>query len=304
MKKLISLLLASITILLLSTSAFAASSGPDIPTEPAAYTVTVNEYDVYVEARNTSNDDLQACGMSEEEIDLIKSDAIENELLEKASLSVDELLEMGYNDNQIATLKDYSGQAIENVPELRGVFANMTAKFYKSGASTTYLRVRVYWEWSNAPLFAGEGIRDLIAIRWQGTNTAGQPINIAFNPNRSFATVNYYTRSGEYRFNRSAYIICDSPYDHAYAEIPVGSGESEGGLSIYAKNGNFFVQVDRTGTQPIKEAAFVFGYGHTVIAVTPSLSLPASFGIGFSWGTEKMVEKAIRMNNQGIITEY
>ena len=70
------------------------------------------------------------------------------------------------------------------------------------------------------------------------------------------------------------------------------------------KNGNFFVQVDRTGTQPIKEAAFVFGYGHTVIAVTPSLSLPASFGIGFSWGTEKMVEKAIRMNNQGIITEY
>lgn len=63
------------------------------------------------------------------------------------------------------------------------------------------------------------------------------------------------------------------------------------------------MQVDRTGTDSIKEAAFVFGYGHTVIAISPSLSLPASFGIGFSWGTEKMVEEAIRMDNKGIITE-
>lgn len=65
-----------------------------------------------------------------------------------------------------------------------------------------------------------------------------------------------------------------------------------------------YMQVDRTGTDSIKEAAFVFGYGHTVIAISPSLSLPASFGIGFSWGTEKMVEEAIRMDNKGIITEY
>ena len=65
-----------------------------------------------------------------------------------------------------------------------------------------------------------------------------------------------------------------------------------------------YVQVDRTGSDLIKEAAFVFGYGHTVVAVSPSLSLPASFGIGFSWGTEKMVEKAIRMDNKGIITKY
>lgn len=62
--------------------------------------------------------------------------------------------------------------------------------------------------------------------------------------------------------------------------------------------------MDRTGTNYIKEAAFVFGYGHTTIVVSPSLSLPASFGIGFSWGTEKMVEEAIRMSNTGVITEY
>ena len=51
------------------------------------------------------------------------------------------------------------------------------------------------------------------------------------------------------------------------------------------------MQVDRTGTDSIKEAAFVFGYGHTVIAISPSLSLPASFGIGFSWGQKKWLKK-------------
>lgn len=35
------------------------------------------------------------------------------------------------------------------------------------------------------------------------------------------------------------------------------------------------MQVDRTGTDSIKEAAFVFGYGHTVIAISPPFpSLP------------------------------
>lgn len=105
MKKILSFSLSLAFILALSLPAFAASNGPDIPTEPAAYTVTVNEYDVYVDARNTSNEDLQNRGMSEDQIDLIKSDAIENELLEKAALSVDELSKLGYDNNQIAILK-------------------------------------------------------------------------------------------------------------------------------------------------------------------------------------------------------
>ena len=304
MIKLLSLVLSIVMAFAISVPAFATSAGPDIPTEPAAYTVTVNEYDVYVAARTASNDELLTRGISENQISLIKSDAIENELLEKSSLPVNELSEMGYDNNQIAILKNYDGRAIEKAPELRGVFADMTAKFYKSSASTTSLKVRVFWEWSNAPALAGDPITDLIALRWQGTNTAGQPINVAFNSSGSSANINYYTRNGEYRFNRSANVVCDSPYDHAYAEIPVSSGEYEDGATIYAKSGNLYVKVDRTGTNYIKEAAFVFGYGHTTIVVSPSLSLPASFGIGFSWGTEKMVEEAIRMSNTGVITEY
>ena len=80
--------------------------------------------------------------------------------------------------------------------------------------------------------------------------------------------------------------------------------DGDGTWQYYAKSGTLKVKVERTGTNIIQEAAFVFGYGHTTIVISPSLSLPASFGIGFSFGTETMVEKAIRMNSSGVITEY
>ena len=198
-------------ILALSLPAFAASNGPDIPTEPAAYTVTVNEYDGLCRCQEHKQRRFAKSRNVGRQIDLIKSDAIENELLEKAALSVDELSKLGYDNNQIAILKNYDGQAIEDAPELRGVFAGMTAKFFKSSASTSSLKVRVFWEWSNAPALAGDPITDLIAMRWQGTNTGGRPLNVAFNSSKSSANVNYYTRDGEYKFNRSVDIVCDSP---------------------------------------------------------------------------------------------
>ena len=117
MKKILSFSLSLAFILALSLPAFAASNGPDIPTEPAAYTVTVNEYDVYVDARNTSNEDLQNRGMSEDQIDLIKSDAIENEIAGKKLLYLSmNSQKLGYDNNQIAILKNYDGQAIEDAP--------------------------------------------------------------------------------------------------------------------------------------------------------------------------------------------
>ena len=144
----------------------------------------------------------------------------------------------------------------------------------------------------------------MVAMRWQGTNTSGQPINIAFNSSGSSCTVKYYSTAGEtYKFSQNATIQCDSPYDHVYANIPMAL-DKPGNLDNYAKTGTMTIKVDRTGTNSIKEAAFVFGYGHTTVIISPSLSLPASFGIGFSSGTEKMVEKAIRMNSSGTITNY
>lgn len=297
-KKLVSVALAAVMTLGMSLTAFAEEI------ETPAYSVTISEYDVYVETRTATPAQLARSGMKDETVELIKSNAIENELLHLSTLSEEELTNLGYNDEQIVLLQNYDGERIENNPQLRGIFADMSCNFYKSSASTSSLAVKVIWEWTNVPVFAGVAINDIIGIRWQGTNTSGQPLNLALNSSGSSCKISYYSRSGSYKSQSSVSIATDDPYGHAYAKIPMSAGKGDTDGDYYAKKGTLIVKVDRTGTQSIKEGAFVFGYGHTVLSVTPSLSLPASFGISFSKGVETMCQEAIRMSNTGTITKY
>ena len=83
MKKLLAFTLSIIMLLSLSLPAYAAESISD----PYSYTVTINEYDVYVATRTASASDLAKAGISARHADLIKSNAIENELLQLSALS-------------------------------------------------------------------------------------------------------------------------------------------------------------------------------------------------------------------------
>lgn len=292
MKKIISVLLSCfMAFSLLVPSAYAADNN--------TFTVTVNEYDVYVASRRAaarSNSSTAAA-----------LDTIEEKLTELSELSSDQLSLMGYDDSQISILHGYNGERIETNPALRGVFADLTASFSKVAASNTSLSVKVSWSWSNAPLLAGPAIHDMPAIRWQGTNTSGQPINLSLNTSGCSCTYDYYSRyigePEQYMYSGSATVSTNDPYGHAYAKVQLGAG-SGANLDYYAKTGQMTIRVDRTGSDVIKEAAFVFGYGHPTITVEPSLSLPASFGIGFSSSVEKMCEVAIRMSSNGTITAY
>lgn len=299
-KKLVSLALTAVMVMGMSVTSFAAETETEIP----AYSVTVNEYDIYVQTRCATQAQLARSGMDSDSIDVIKSNAIETKLSELSNKSEKELSQLGYTSEQIDLLQNYNGERIETNTELRGIFADMTCNFYKYSASTSSLAVKVIWNWSNVPVLAGVAIKDIIGIRWQGTNSSGQPLNLALNTNGSSCKISYYSRSGSYKSRSSVSISTDDPYGHAYAKIPMSAGTGDAVGDYYAKKGTLILKVDRTGSNSIKEGAFVFGYGHTIVSVSPSLSLPASFGIGFSAGVETMCEEAIRMNNSGTITKY
>lgn len=89
--------------------------------------------------------ELNVSTTSTQETNLIRSDAIENELLRRSKLSTEELYALGYDDEKISILRNYNGERIENVAELRGIFADMTASFTKIYANTSYLCVRADW---------------------------------------------------------------------------------------------------------------------------------------------------------------
>lgn len=272
-------------------------------TETPGYSVTVNEYDMYVNARKATSEELARNGVGYDAVEVIQSNAIEDELTRRSALSTEELSQLGYNAEQIEILQNYTGERIETNPELRGTFADMTCNFYQWSANNISLAIRVDWEWSNAPVLT---MTDIVGIRWQGTNPLGHSMNLALNSSGSSCKISYYNQAGEYRSQKSASISTDDPYGHAYAKFEMGAGIGDQNelKNHYAKAGRLIVKVDRTGSDVIKEAAFVFGYGHSTFTFDPSLSIPAGFSIGFSGGVETMCTEAIRMDSNGVITKY
>ena len=138
MKKILSVFLSVMMFFTLSIPAFAADYS-----DSSVTSVTINEYDVYVHTRTASPDELAEAGVPSEQVKLIKSNMIEDELTRLSKLTTEELTDLGYSIQQIAILHDYNGERIENAPELRGIFADMTASFSKVSASTTSLTVQV-----------------------------------------------------------------------------------------------------------------------------------------------------------------
>ena len=299
MKKIFSLIFSLLLVYVLSTPAFAAE--PEIQ----LYSFTINEYDAYVAARAAVESELNVSTTSTQEANLIRSDAIENELLRRSKLSTEELYALGYDDEKISILRNYNGERIENIAELRGIFADMTASFTKIYANTSYLCVRADWTWSNAPLMAGSAVFDRVVLRWTGTNSAGVPINLALESSDTMCSVKYhYLSNSVYNFTRFATIDKISPYDYVSAKIQMGVVDGRTGENYYAKSGSLRVCVKSIGSDLINEAAFIFGYGHASVAISASLSLPPTFGIGFSSTTTTMVQKAIRLTSSGTMIEY
>ncbi|AFM01236.1 MULTISPECIES: hypothetical protein [Desulfitobacterium] len=309
-KKLLSSVLSLVLILTMGTTVLATeissselntNSLDEKITNSQPYTFTVNEYDVYVSTRNKTNEQLLKEGYETETIKAIKSNLIEETLLKYSKMPTEELIEKyGYTKEQAQIIKNYDGSPIEKSPELRAILATMTCTVEGISATVGTLSIKFSWDWSNCPILSGPAIKDIVGIRWQGTDTAGQPINLALE--FSSCTLHHYNYTGTtYQFSTTASVATDNPYGHAYSKFPMSIN---GSSSDYVKKGALIVTVSRTGTNHIKEAAFVFGYGHTILSLEPSLSLPVAFGIGFSAGVEKMVEKAVRMTNTGNIISY
>ena len=292
MKKVISLVLA--TMLICCNIAFAADETQNI------YSVTVNEYDVYVAERAKAQTRSYEADADNDPINkVVISDAIEQKLLQLSQMSDSELVNLGYSQEQIIILHNYKGERIETYPALRSIFASMTATFYKESASNSSMGIRVEWVWSSTPFL--NTVTDTVVLRWKGTNSAGSSLNLAVNKSKSSCTERFYSLStGNYSYSKNVSLKTKDAYGCVYASIPMTDDSN----SVYAKTGRIILYVDKTGSNSINEAAFSFAYGHTTGTASVSFSLPVGFGISFSSGCDKMVEKSIRMSSTGKITAY
>lgn len=324
MKKLISAL-TSLLILSIGSSAMAkvddttviidTKDMQEISVEGNTYTYTVNEYDICVEMREQSTDELREDGYSQDFIDLARSDEIEHWLKELASYDVNVLKDdYGYSEEQISLLKNYDGTQIQDHPELRGVFADCTVDFTCNSASKTSVTVTTTWEWNRAPAIHHKNIRDIIGTGWTAINLDDQEIKLEVDQDFGQpCTIYYYTIKNKYVTYKVFDYKVEDPLGEVSSKFNTGSLPSQANIPSddYAKKGAFTVRLKTNGNGKIGAVFFCSAYGHRTItgdatmSITPTLSGPKpSFAIKFGKQTEQMFKNMYKVTNSGKVTVY
>lgn len=259
---------------------------------------TMNEYDCIVEIRNAAKNPSTLSSLDtnldEEEIEYITSDAIESELLYRASLSTEVLKDhYCYSDEAIAILKSYDGTRLENAPEMRAVTATLSAALGELVKSKTRVGVLYTWSWDVRPLVRWS---DYAAVSWDGTYENGGSNDMAFDPYTSFSNVNYYYTDANQK-QLKAEFTSDNWYNGAAASF--AAEKTINAWYYWAKYGTVYVYVNLVNQDsgPLLYQLTAHGeFAHYTATPTGSVSFPGGASISFTGGLSVLGSRNIYIN--------
>lgn len=287
-KRFVSMCMACAVLLGVYSPASAASlTGTDkVLDQPVSILVPdkTNEYDYIVGIREAAKNAKSIAGISTEEVEYITSDAIEKELLYRASLSDKTLKEhYCYPDDVIESLREYNGERLEKNAELRELTATLSASLGELVKSETRMGVIYTWMWDYKPLVR---FTDYAAMSWDGTYENGGTNNMLFDQYTSFATVNYYYTDANQEQDR--YEGSDFESDNTYhgAAISFPAEQWINGWYYWAKYGSLFVYTNlvnqETGPMLYELNTHAEFAHYTIGAAFDSVSFPLGISISFT----------------------
>lgn len=252
MKKLIKncicMLLALSMFFLPNIKGYAADSSEKI--------INVNEYDAYVSMKNDGN----ACSKRLIEINL------EQELIDRKKLSDEELkANYGYDNEQISILRNYNGEPLESVPEVRSLLATLSLTVRNLGTTQERANFSVYWVWSNVPVVL---FTDMIGIYADTTNLESRPITVDYTS--ASCSIDYYTRAGVYKTTTYPTVnIFEGPSTRSLKFPMVYSTSTD-----YAKSGIIYCSIEPGVSDVLMGSIDIYAaYGHSSFNTTPTFSL-------------------------------
>lgn len=237
-----------------------------------------NEYDYIVEIREAAKKSNSIVGISTEEVEYITSDAIEKELLYRASLSDKALKEQYcYTDDAIDTLRKYDGERLESNADLRELTATLSASLGELVRSGTRMGIIYTWTWDYKPLVR---FTDYAAMSWDGTYENGGTNNMLFDQYMSFAIVNYYYTDANQNQNRYEGYEFESDNTYHGAAISFPAEKWINGCYYWAKYGSLFVYTDL-----VNQDSGPALYELNTHAEFAHYTIGAAFdGVSFPWG--------------------
>ncbi|MBZ9637440.1 hypothetical protein [Clostridium sp. FP1] len=279
MKKIFSsmLLLTFLITALFPTGAFAYESPDTTRTNDKKMVQKFNEYDLIKKLKSSDKKNLYIQGYTDLQVQEIAKLDYKKEIEKRGTLDTDVLGNMGYTDEQITIMKNFTGTE----KELYLLSATLTLNCYYdtsnyAGATTTY-KVNFDWNWSSEPYYEH---KDIIGLGW----TEQLYINISSSYHK-VTYINPYvptdTKLISYKFSTT---LGNSTAESKFPMLISGSKPDESDAK-YAKDG--FGSVTLFRQSKVTMMAIKFKYGHTQSSIEPSLSIgiPFSVGVGFGFAS-------------------
>lgn len=310
MKRASSILIVFCLLFMLSLPASATPSEPDSDYYDfsALYadgilvkSVSINEYDAFVQLQNSSSSALQSRGYSNQEIKILRETSYEDLLLERATMTTEELAALGYDSKAIAILHAYDGTPLSENPEVRSILATFTGDISVVQKSYSMITTKLEWSWSSQPLVTGLLITDIVGCGFQGTNTANLPCTVELRDAGTYNIVYYYTNTSDYLGLTMPEIDDNDPTASVTSTVPTKDTVN---YNIgWAKEGIFVVSIQEySPNNDLYGAVFAYGFGHVSVDIDATASLDfihreGSIDFDFGLTTTEEFAETVRVKN-------
>lgn len=261
------------------------------------YDSYISEYDIYVGVKNNKDNNtyLSIFGLSDETVDAIVNGEVEEQLLSIKKLSNDELYKRGYDDNDIAVLRGYNGEPLEEVPSLRSVLGVIYTNMTVPTKTNDVMYVKLKWWWDTLPIVQ---LTDTIGASWWGNSGADLQLLTTYDAYPTKCTV--YYNNGQVSYPQAA----DIDKNHITYQIPMTIATS--GTRPVAYQGVLDVSVGTRGAHSISYYHYKASYAHKEYTVGgASIGLSAtgtpSFGFSINRGFNEVVHRHVSITPGGSV---
>jgi hypothetical protein len=238
--------------------------------------ITVSEYDMYKETINKTDEELLEEGYTLEQTKELREKDFVEELKTRSKLDEKDLKDMGYDEEQIKILKNFSGTEAELYALSAKAEIKISEVCSSKSSDVSKCKITVRWDWTHCPMWL---YTDIAAVGW----TDGMYCDTSDDDNRVILC--WHNKYNNKVLNISDGRMIADTNKGVYVKHDIGRAQ----FSAYLKSGIMYITVKKKAL--VKEMAFIAKYGHSQVTGNPSVTLSkngATMGIQFSRNVKVM----------------
>lgn len=218
---------------------------------------------------NGNLQELSKYGYSQSEIESFRQINYRELLMERGSMQVETLRNMGYTDEQIEILKSYDGTKITKDSDVLRATATPSGTYSCSAYGTQTISITCTWSWDIKPLVC---LEDTFVMRWKAFDPEVGQFD-AYATSASARAWYYSVNSGLPVRVEYLNVDTDAWDNSATIDIPMLYANDE----TWAKSGSVSITVQRaSGTFEFDHVTFKGTYGHKTVTGEITINVTAS----------------------------